>query len=56
MILSTRDPQCVLIEPRTALSEIDISYNVNGVNEDQVSFFVSVVYRVYVDSLSCFMT
>ena len=41
MILSTREPMCVLVTPNAATGqEVDISYTISGANEKDVLFTV----------------
>ena len=43
MILSTRDPQCLnLVPKRPGGYTIDVTYTISGVNEQEVSFYVSI--------------
>ena len=41
MILSTREPQCLYVEPKRIGSELEIHYTISGVNESEVIFTVS---------------
>ena len=50
MILSTRDPMCITVEPKRANINMDINYSVSGVNEDQVTFTVSNTSSIPVGS------
>ena len=42
MILSTREPHCIFVNPVRTGAKITLNYVVTGVNEEQVSFSVSV--------------
>ena len=41
MILSTRDPQCLYVEPKRVGAELEVHYTISGVNESEVIFTVS---------------
>ena len=41
MILSSKEPQCLNIEPKRVGIKIDVSFTISGVNESEVRFTVS---------------
>ena len=59
MILSTKEPQCLSVEPTKIGIVIDLSYTVSGINETEVKFTVSlsidlIIVIVVVDELTTF--